>query len=153
MKSNTYILKLCKILSNYGNSCRIGTLYLWTFINLKQIRMKTPNLSKLFFTSLCLGLFLLSGNIQAQSKSKLDVSVMKDCCMMTDGKMMQLKGGQLMPIKKPVILANGTKIKRNGKCILPDGKRIRMVEGNCMDNSGKLDNCAISDKPKNVTAR
>ena len=106
---------------------------------------------KMLFTSLCLGLFLLSGNAQAQTKSKLDVSVIKDCVMMTEGKMMQLKNGQLTPIKKPVMLANGTKIKRNGKCILPDGSRIKMVEGNCMDNSGKLDNCAVVDKPKKVS--
>jgi len=106
---------------------------------------------KMLFTSLCLGLFLLSANAQAQTKSKLDVSVIKDCVMMTEGKMMQLKNGQLTPIKKPVMLANGTKIKRNGKCILPDGSRIKMVEGNCMDNSGKLDNCAVVDKPKKVS--
>jgi len=113
--------------------------------------MKTLNNCKLLFTSLCLGVFLLSGAAQAQTKSKLDVSVIKDCCMMTEGKMMQLKNGQLTPIKKPVILANGTKVKRNGKCILPDGTRIRMVEGNCMDNSGKLDNCAVVDKPKKAS--
>ncbi|GEP51921.1 hypothetical protein FNO01nite_25930 [Flavobacterium noncentrifugens] len=112
--------------------------------------MKTFNTYKLLFTSLCLGLFLLSGTAHAQS-SKLNVSVIKDCCMMTEGKMMQLKNGQLTPIKKPVILANGTKVKRNGKCILPDGTKIRMVEGNCMDNSGKLDNCAVVDKPKKVS--
>jgi len=112
--------------------------------------MKTLNTYKLLFTSLCLGLFLLSGTANAQS-SKLNVSVIKDCCMMTEGKMMQLKNGQLTPIKKPVILANGTKIKRNGKCILPDGTKIRMVEGNCMDNSGKLDNCAVVDKPKKAS--
>lgn len=112
--------------------------------------MKTLNNCKLLFTSLCLGLFLLSATAHAQA-SKLNVSVIKDCCMMTEGKMMQLKNGQLTPIKKPVILANGTKIKRNGKCILPDGTKIRMVEGNCMDNSGKLDNCAVVDKPKKVS--
>lgn len=110
--------------------------------------MKNLNTYKLAMTGLCLAVFLLSGTAQAQTKSKLDVSVIKDCVMMTDGKMMQLKNGQLTPIKKPVILANGTKIKRNGKCIFPDGKRIRMVEGNCMDDSGKLDNCAVVDKPK-----
>ena len=106
---------------------------------------------KMLFTSLCLGLFLLSGNAQAQTKSKLDVSVIKDCVMMTDGKMMQLKDGKLTPIKKPVILADGTKIKRSGKVIKADGTKIRMKEGNCMDNSGKLDNCAVVDKPKNVS--
>ena len=110
--------------------------------------MKILNTYKLAMAGLCLAVFLLSGTAKAQTKSKLDVSVIKDCVMMTDGKMMQLKNGQLTPIKKPVILANGTKIKRNGKCIFPDGKRIRMVEGNCMDDSGKLDNCAVVDKPK-----
>ena len=106
---------------------------------------------RLMVSSLCFGMLLLSANAGAQTQSKLNVSVIKDCVMMTEGKMMQLKNGQLTPIKKPLILANGTKIKRNGKCILPDGTRIRMVEGNCMDNSGKVDNCAVVDKPKKVS--
>ena len=108
--------------------------------------MKTLNYCKAAFTSLCLGLFLLSGTAQAQTKSKVDISVVKDCVMRTEGKMILVKNGQVTPITKPIMLANGTKVKRNGKCILADGKRIKLKNGNCMDNSGKVDNCAVVDK-------
>lgn len=111
--------------------------------------MKNANTLKNFMGMAITALFLTAGTVNAQSKP--DVSVVKDCCMMKDGKMMQLKDGKLTPIKKPVVLADGTKIKRSGKVIKADGTKIRMKEGNCMDNSGKLDDCAVMDKPKKTT--
>jgi hypothetical protein len=108
--------------------------------------MKKLNTSRIFTAMLFMALLLGSATMSAQ-KSQLDVSVLKDCCMMKDGKMMQLKDGQLTKIKKAVVLENGTKVKRNGVCVMPDRTRVRMKEGNCIDKAGKIGDCA-ADKPK-----
>ena len=104
--------------------------------------MKTT-ISKTFTTLVLLAFVLVSGNSFAQSK--VDIDIMKDCCMMKDGKMVQYTGGKSTPMKKTVVMANGTKVKKNGKVIMPDGTKMKMKNGNCVDNSGKMDNCAVKD--------
>lgn len=113
---------------------------------MRNLKM-TQVFGALMFAMLC----LTSNQIVAQNK--IAVSVMQDCCMMKDGKMMQLKDGHLTKMKKPVFLDNGTKIKRNGVCVLPDRTRVRMKEGNCIDLTGKIGDCAAMDKPKTVSMK
>lgn len=112
--------------------------------------MKTKKLTR----TLAAFLFLLlsTAYASAQTKNVLSISKMKDCCIMTDGKMMQFKDGQLTPMKKAVRLENGTKVKRNGVCVMPDRTRVRMKEGNCIDLQGNIENCAVKDKPKEMNA-
>ncbi len=109
------------------------------------------NKNKIFATMLFMVLLCLT-TTHSFGQNQTQIESMKDCCMMKDGKMMQLKDGKLMRMRKKVILENGTKCKPNGVCVMKDGTRMRMVEGNCMDNSGKMDNCAMMMKGSNGNA-
>ena len=93
---------------------------------------------------LMLVVFFTASNSYAQTKT--DAGTMKDCCMMKDGKMMQMKDGKMMPMEKDMMMKNGTKCMTNGECMMKDGKKVMMKEGECMDMKGKLDNCAMMNK-------
>ncbi len=71
---------------------------------------------------------------------------MKDCCMMKEGKMMQMIDGKMMPMEKEMTMKNGTKCMTNGECMMKDGKKMMMKEGDCMDMSGKMDKCSMMNK-------
>ncbi len=111
------------------------------------MKTKTP-----WFTALLFAVLLAGGNLSAQTLNKINVTTLKDCYMKQDGKMFALKDGQLSRMKKATVLANGTKIKRNGTCILPDKTKIKMTEGNCIDLKGTIADCALMDKSKTVTS-
>jgi len=73
-------------------------------------------------------------------------STMKDCCMMKDGKMMQIKSGKMQPMEENMTMSNGTMCMMNGECIMKDGKKMNMKEGDCIDMSGKMDHCSMMHK-------
>jgi hypothetical protein len=98
-------------------------------------------MNKIFIAALFVLFCLSSATMTAQTKNTVQVASIKDCCMMKDGKMMQLKDGKITKMKKSVTMADGTKCKCNGTCIKPDGTKIKLVEGNCVDNAGNIDNC------------
>lgn len=105
-------------------------------------------MKKLFtiFSALLIGsLCLVSTQSQAQT-SKMETSVVKDGFVMMDGELMALKDGKLGEMKKNVKLENGTKIKRNGSVKAKHQKRIMMKNGNCVDMSGKVDDCNVNAK-------
>ena len=110
--------------------------------------MKTTKtiLAGLFFMA---AMLFTTADAMAQTANKISVSKIKDCYMKKDGKMVQYTDGKPMRLKKTVILENGTKIKRNGVCIMPDKTKIRMEEGNCIDKAGKMGDCAVKE---NTTA-
>jgi len=85
--------------------------------------------------------------VSAQTANKISVVKIKDCYMKKDGKMVQYTNGVPMKMKKTVTLENGTKIKRNGKCIMPDKTKIKMEEGNCIDKAGKIGDCSVKENP------
>ena len=107
--------------------------------------MKTPKMI-LTLAFLFAAMFMVS-EASAQTANKMSVSKIKDCYMKKDGKMVQYTNGQPMRLKKAVVLENGTKIKRNGVCIMPDKTKVRMEEGNCIDKSGKMGDCAVKENP------
>ena len=84
--------------------------------------------------------------INSFAQTKTESTTMKDCCMMKDGKMMQMKSGKTMPMEKNMTMKNGTKCMTNGECVMKDGKKMQMKEGDCMDMSGKMDKCAMMNK-------
>ena len=94
-------------------------------------------LASMLLTIVC----LTASNVFAQTKTKS--AMMKDCCMMKDGKMMLMKSGKMMPMEKDMTMKNGTTCMTNGECIMKDGKKMKMQEGDCMDMSGKMDKCAM----------
>ena len=100
------------------------------------------SISLVFASMLVLMLTLTAGNLFAQTKNK--ATMMMDCCMMKDGKMMVMKNGKTMPMKNTMIMKNGTKCMTNGECKMKDGKKMMMKEGDCMEMSGKM----CSDKMK-----
>ena len=107
--------------------------------NLKLISTKTVSFLLLF-------LMVISLSVTAQTAKKS--TMMKDCCMMKDGKMMVMKDGKTMPMEKSMVMKNGTKCMINGECIMKDGKKMMMKNGDCMEMSGKM----CTDKMKKMTA-
>ena len=62
--------------------------------------------------------------------------------------MMQMKSGVMMPMDSAMTMTNGTKCMTNGECVMKDGSRIQMKEGECMDRMGNMDKCAMMKNEK-----
>jgi hypothetical protein len=105
--------------------------------NLKLISTKTVS-----FLTLFLMVISLSATAQTAKKS----TMMKDCCMMKDGKMMVMKDGKTMPMEKSMVMKNGTTCMTNGECTMKDGSKMQMKNGDCMEMSGKM----CTDKMKKM---
>ena len=60
----------------------------------------------MFAVMLFIAASLTTSNINAQTKTKK--AMMKDCCMMKDGKMICVKDGKTMPMDKDMKMKNGT---------------------------------------------
>jgi hypothetical protein len=110
---------------------------------LKLISTKTISFLTLF-------LMMISLSINAQTSKKS--TMMKDCCMMKDGKMMVMKDGKTMPMDKEMTMKNGTICMPNGECTMKDGKKMMMKNGDCMEMSGKMCNDKMKkmDKKKST---
>ncbi|ELY1978444.1 hypothetical protein SL055_000628 [Flavobacterium psychrophilum] len=111
--------------------------------NLKLISTKT-----VAFLTLFLMVISLSASAQTAKKS----TMMKDCCMMKDGKMMVMKDGKTMPMEKDMVMKNGTTCMTNGECTMKNGKKMMMKNGDCMEMSGKMcnDKMKMMDKKKST---
>lgn len=100
---------------------------------------------------LAIFLMVISFNANAQtpkhSSKTSHATMMNDCCMMKDGKMMVMKDGKMMPMDKDMVMKNGTTCTTNGECKMKDGKKMKMKEGDCMDMNGKM----CTDKMKNMS--
>ena len=107
-------------------------------MNIKKI------ISTIFASLLIMVVFFTTTNSYAHTRKKA-VS-MKDCCMMKDGKMMQMKAGKMMPMEKDMTMKNGTKCMTNGECIMKNGKKMKMKEGECIDMGGKMSDCGMMMK-------
>ena len=97
--------------------------------NLKLISTKTVPL---------LALFLMVISLSATAQTAKKSVMMKDCCMMKDGKMMVMKNGKTMPMEKDMVMKNGTTCMTNGECTMKDGTKMMMKNGDCMEMSGKM---------------
>ncbi len=92
-----------------------------------------------FVSLLMLVMSFSAKNSFAQTKT----AMMKDHCMMKDGKMMVMKDGKTMSMKKDMTMKNGTMVMTNGECTMKDGKKMMMKEGDCMEMSGKMGKCSM----------
>ena len=101
-------------------------------------------ISSMFASVLMMVVCLTASNLSAQTKAK--PAMMKDCCMMKGSKMMCVKGGKTMPMKKEMTMKNGTKCMTNGECVMKDGTKMKMKEGECMDMSGRMSDCGMMMK-------
>ena len=93
-------------------------------------------------------MFLILISLGANAQTSKKSGMMKDCCMMKDGKMMVMKNGKTMPMEKDMVMKNGTKCTTNGECIMKDGKKMMMKDGDCMEMSGKM----CTDKMKKMSS-
>ena len=105
------------------------------------MKMK-KTIATVFASMLMLALCFTASNSFAQTKT--EQAMMKDCCMMKDGKMMVMKDGKTMPMEMDMTMKNGTKCSMTGECTMKDGKKMMMKEGDCMEMNGKM----CSDKMK-----
>ena len=105
-------------------------------------------ISIVFASMLMLVICFTASSSFAQTKTKQ--AMMKDCCMMKDGKMMVMKDGKTMPMEKDMTMKNGTKCMTNGECTMKDGKKMMMKEGDCMDMNGKMGKCSMMKKSKSM---
>ena len=96
-----------------------------------------------------LTIFLLVISLTVNAQTAKKSTMMKDCCMMKDGKMMVMKDGKTTPMEKDMVLENGTKCMVNGECTMKDGKKMQMKNGDCMEMSGKMCN----DKMKKMETK
>jgi hypothetical protein len=110
---------------------------------LKVISRKAATLLPLF-------LVVISLNSQAQTTKKS--KMMKDCCMMKEGKMMVMKDGKTMPMEKDMVMKDGTKCMVNGECTMKDGTKMQMKEGDCIEMSGKMCTEKMKMMPKKAVA-
>ena len=101
-------------------------------------------ISSMFASLLIMVVCFTASNSYAQTKAKH--AMMKDCCMMKDSKMMCVKNGKTMPMRKDMTMKNGTKCMINGDCVMKDGTMMKMKEGDCMDMSGKMADCGMMMK-------
>ena len=101
-------------------------------------------ISSMFASVLMMVVCFMATNLSAQTKAK--PAMMKDCCMMKDSKMMCVKDGKTMPMKKEMTMKNGTKCMTNGECVMKDGTKMKMKEGECMDMSGMMSDCGMMMK-------
>jgi hypothetical protein len=109
--------------------------------------------NKKTITVLCASVLMLAACFFTGSfaHAQMHSAATKDCCMMKDGKMMQMKGGKITPMDKEMTMENGTKCMTNGECITKDGKKMQMIEGDCIDMSGKMDKCTVMNKDTQKT--
>ena len=112
---------------------------------MKNKKMISPMIASM----LILVVFFAASNSFAQTKT--DTGSMMDCCMMKDGKMMQMKSGKMMPMEKDMTMKNGTVCMVNGECIMKDGKKMTMKGGECKDMSGKTDKCSMMSNDKKTS--
>ena len=97
-----------------------------------------------------IALFLMVISFSANAQTKKKMTMMKDCCMMKDGKMMVMKHGKTMPMEKDMVMKNGTTCMKNGECTMKDGSKMMMKNGDCMEMSGKMctEKMKMMDKKK-----
>ncbi|MEO5570522.1 MAG: DUF6799 domain-containing protein [Bacteroidia bacterium] len=107
--------------------------------------MKNKKMISTMFASLLIMVVCFSAS-NSYAQTKTDSAMMKDCCMMKDGKMMQMKSGKMMSMDKDMTMKNGTKCMVNGECIMKDGTKMMMKDGECMDMSGKMADCGMMMK-------
>lgn len=118
----------------------------------KIIKMKIKKtITTVFASTLMLVICFTASNSFAQTKTKQ--AMMKDCCMMKDGKMMVMKDGKTMPMEKDMTMKNGAKCMTTGECTMKDGKKMMMKEGDCMEMSGKMCNDKMKKMSKKTTTK
>ncbi|MBC6609177.1 hypothetical protein H8B13_20325 [Hymenobacter sp. BT188] len=91
----------------------------------------------LLFVFLLLGLASAS-HAQTSPPGPAAALPLHDYCVLKDGRMMFVQGGQLLPMTQPMTMRDGTVCRTNGSCTRKDGTVIQMKEGEHMMKNGKI---------------
>jgi len=99
---------------------------------------------------LSLTLFAIQPAIWAKTKTEVMECTMKngeivdksghtvgDCVLMMDSHMMMMTGGKMMPITKDITLSDGTVCRVDGTCVLKNGKKIKLSNGEGIEVAGE----------------
>ncbi len=88
--------------------------------------------------------FILTLSVHAQDKmdKKMDMKMShpmpKNCVMMEDGKMMQMKNGKSMIMDHDMKFSNGSMVMTNGSMKMKNGKTMMLTNGDCVMMNGKM---------------
>ena len=63
---------------------------------------------------------------------------MTGCVMMKGGKMMLVENGNMTPMKKNLTMPDGTRCMLNGVCVMRDGQKVNLQEGEMLDYAHRL---------------
>lgn len=99
----------------------------------------------LLFALLAFGVVL---HAQDSSSHKMESShhkMMKDCIMMKDSKVMVMKSGKTMEMKKDMTLTDGTVVMKDGTVKKPSGETMMLKEGQCIYMNGKVKDMKMKD--------
>ena len=121
---------------------KILTTSHWGLLNLSRV----GNLAVL----LSLTLFAISPAVWAKTKTKVMECTMKngeivdksghpigDCVLMKDGHMMMMSAGKMSPMTTDVTLADGTVCKVDGTCVLKNGEKVKLSNGEGIEVAGE----------------
>ena len=61
-----------------------------------------------------------------------------DHCLLKDGKMMIIRGSEVLPLTETTTMRDGTICRTGGSCTRKDGTVIQMKEGEHMMKNGKI---------------
>jgi len=84
--------------------------------------------------------------VHAQNADQGHKKMMKDCIMMKDGKVVQMKDGNSTDVTSDVTLSNGTVVSADGTVKTKDGKTSKLKDGDCVYMSGKMTHMAMKKK-------
>ena len=71
---------------------------------------------------------------------------MKDCVMMKNGKLLQMKDGKTMDFSQDITLTDGTMIMKDGTVKKKDGNTVTLKEGDCVMMDGTVKHMGMKKK-------
>jgi len=83
--------------------------------------------------------FAFSTSLKAQDTSSHKMHhQMKDCVMMKDGKMIQVKDGKNMTLAQDITMSDGSVVMANGSLKKKDGTTVMLKNGDCVMMDGTV---------------
>lgn len=79
-----------------------------------------------------------NNSMDDKSMMHTDMSKMKDCVYMKDGKMMTMMHGNSMMMDKDMTMKNGATVMTDGTVKMKNGTTKKMKDGECMMMDGKM---------------
>jgi len=92
--------------------------------------------------------FTLGTSLKAQDTTshKKMHHQMKDCVMMKEGKMIQMKDGKTMDLTQDVTMTDGSVVMANGSLKKKDGTTVELKNGDCVMMDGTVKQMGMKKK-------